>query len=160
MKVLTISARRNKLAVAAAALVLLTLVVGIIATSWQVHIARVERERAERRFGEVRSLAHSVLFDYHDAVAALPGSTALRVRLVNDSFRYRDMPWPPKPRHTVGPWHIAAVRPFRVGLNDSGAAALDSPAGLRLQHYNFTSDIQLHGPGRGREVRLRRARRR
>ena len=75
--------RRNKIGVAAAALVLLTLAGGIIATT-------LEARRANRRFNEVRQLAHSVLFDYHDAIAALPGSTALRQRLIKDALQYLD----------------------------------------------------------------------
>ena len=75
--------RRNKLGVAAAALVLLTLGGGIVATT-------VEARRANRRFNDVRRLAHSVLFDYHDQIAALPGSTKVRERLVKDSLEYLD----------------------------------------------------------------------
>ena len=41
-----------------------------------------ERERAERRFNDVRKLANAVLFDYHDAIEALPGATPVRERLV------------------------------------------------------------------------------
>ena len=89
--------RRNRLAVSAAALVFLTLVGGIVATTWQAHKARLheqraraEQARAERRFHEVRKLAKSVLFDYHDAIKALPGSTKVRERLVNDALNYLD----------------------------------------------------------------------
>jgi non-specific serine/threonine protein kinase/serine/threonine-protein kinase len=82
--------RRNKTAVAAGALVLLTLIGGVVATSWQAHVARVERARAERRFNEVRRLSHSVLFEYHDAIANLPGSTPVRQKLVDDSLGYLD----------------------------------------------------------------------
>ena len=74
---------RNKLGVAAASLVLLTLVGGIAATTW-------EARRAQRRFNEVHKLAHAFLFDYNDAIAALPGSTKLRERLVKDSLEYLD----------------------------------------------------------------------
>jgi serine/threonine protein kinase/tetratricopeptide (TPR) repeat protein len=74
---------RNKLGVAAAAVVFVTLVAGIAATSW-------EARRANRRFNDVRKLAHSVLFDYHDAIAALPGSTHVREQLVKDSLEYLD----------------------------------------------------------------------
>ena len=35
-------------------------------------------------------MAHSVLFDYHDAIAALPGSTSVRQRLVQDALKYLD----------------------------------------------------------------------
>jgi non-specific serine/threonine protein kinase/serine/threonine-protein kinase len=82
--------RRNKLAVSATALVLLTLIGGVITTTWQAHSARLERAKADQRFGEVRTLAHTVLFDYHDAIASLPGSTPVRERLVQDAVQYLD----------------------------------------------------------------------
>jgi serine/threonine protein kinase/tetratricopeptide (TPR) repeat protein len=89
--------RRNKVAVAAAAVIILTLLIGIAATGWEAHIARAERERAEaagaraeRRFNQVRKLAHSVLFDYNEAIQDLPGSTPVRERLVKDALEYLD----------------------------------------------------------------------
>src|SRR5207249_9274790 len=78
--------QRNKVAVAAALLLLASLVAGLIATTWQAHRATVEKARAEKRFNDVRHLAHSVLFDYHDAVKNLPGPTAVRERLVKDAL--------------------------------------------------------------------------
>ena len=66
--------QRNKIGVAAAAIILLTLIGGIIATGWETHRARVEQARAELRFNEIRGLVHAVVFDYHDAIASLPGS--------------------------------------------------------------------------------------
>jgi non-specific serine/threonine protein kinase/serine/threonine-protein kinase len=83
-------ARRNKTALAAAALVLFLLVGGIIATSREAQIATREKARAERRFNDVRKLANNVLFDYHDAIKALPGATKVRERLVNDALNYLD----------------------------------------------------------------------
>jgi non-specific serine/threonine protein kinase/serine/threonine-protein kinase len=38
----------------------------------------------------VRKLANNVLFDYHDAIKALPGSTKVRERLVKDALTYLD----------------------------------------------------------------------
>ena len=75
--------RRNKVAAAAAALVLVTLVGGIVAVNRQ-------RARAERRFNDVRKLARAVVFDYHDAIADLPGSTPVRERMVKDALEYLD----------------------------------------------------------------------
>src|SRR5213080_1766213 len=82
--------QRNKVAVAAALLLLASMVAGLIATTWQAHRATVEKARAEKRFNDVRHLAHSVLFDYHDAVKNLPGATAVRERLVKDALAYLD----------------------------------------------------------------------
>ncbi len=83
-------ARRNKVGLAAAALVLLVLLGGIVATIRQAQIANREKARAERRFNDVRKLANNVLFDYHDAIKALPGATKVRERLVNDALNYLD----------------------------------------------------------------------
>jgi eukaryotic-like serine/threonine-protein kinase len=82
--------RRNRVSVATAALVFLTLVGGIIATAWQARRARAQQARAERRFNDVRKLARSVLFDYHDAIKDLPGATPVRARLVRDALEYLD----------------------------------------------------------------------
>jgi serine/threonine protein kinase/tetratricopeptide (TPR) repeat protein len=88
---------RNRLAVSAAALLFLTLVGGIVATTWQARKAtvqeqraRAEQARAERRFNDVRKLANNVLFDYHDAIKNLPGATKVRERLVKDALNYLD----------------------------------------------------------------------
>jgi tetratricopeptide (TPR) repeat protein/tRNA A-37 threonylcarbamoyl transferase component Bud32 len=89
--------RRNTAASIAATLVVLSLVGGIVMTTWQARRAReqeviaiAEKARAERRFNEVRQLARSVLFDYHDAIENLSGATAIRERLVKDGLAYLD----------------------------------------------------------------------
>ena len=82
--------RRHRLGVAAAALITLTLLIGIVATLWQARVARTERARAERRFAEVRQLANSFVFEVHDAVANLPGSTSARSLIVQRGLKYLD----------------------------------------------------------------------
>jgi eukaryotic-like serine/threonine-protein kinase len=81
---------RNKIAVAAAALVVLALVAGIITTAWQAGIANMERAKAERRFNDVRHLAESFMFEIHDAIQNLAGSTAARRLLVSRALQYLD----------------------------------------------------------------------
>jgi tetratricopeptide (TPR) repeat protein len=83
--------RRNKVGAVAATLIFLALVGGILATARQARVARRERERAEKRFEEVRKLANNVVFKYHDAIAALPGATAAREMLVTDATEYLDI---------------------------------------------------------------------
>src|SRR5881398_1411326 len=82
--------RRNKVATAAASSVFFSLLSGIVATTWEAQRAKAEKARAERRFNDVRQLAHSVLFDYHDAIKNLPGATRVRERLVKDALIYLD----------------------------------------------------------------------
>ncbi|MCI0607133.1 protein kinase [bacterium] len=75
--------RRNRAGVAAVALIINALAGSILAINQQ-------RVRAERRFNDVRRLAHAVVFDYHDAIADLPGSTPVRQRLIKDALQYLD----------------------------------------------------------------------
>jgi len=82
--------RRHRGAVAAMTVAAATLVAGIIATSWQANVANRERARAERRFQEVRGLARSVLFELHDSIVQLPGSTQTRELLVKRAQQYLD----------------------------------------------------------------------
>jgi serine/threonine protein kinase len=82
--------RRHKTSIAALVAAFIALTAGLIATAWQARAASRGLERAERRFAQVRSLANSVLFEYHDGIASLPGSTPLRERLVKDALSYLD----------------------------------------------------------------------
>ncbi|HYW73465.1 MAG TPA: protein kinase, partial [Pyrinomonadaceae bacterium] len=82
--------QRHKMTAAAAAAVVLVLILGGAATAWEAHRARVQRAIAEQRFDEVRQIAHAVMFDYHDAIATLPGSTKIREQMVKDSLKYLD----------------------------------------------------------------------
>jgi serine/threonine protein kinase/predicted negative regulator of RcsB-dependent stress response len=82
--------RRNRAAVTAAAFVLLILIAGIVATTWAAMEARKERARAEKRFNEVRLLANSFMFELHDAIENLSGSTPARELLVRRAVEYLD----------------------------------------------------------------------
>ncbi|HEU4597039.1 MAG TPA: protein kinase [Pyrinomonadaceae bacterium] len=82
--------KRNRVGVLAASLVFLALIAGIVGTTYQARAARRERERAEKRFEQVRKLANNVVFKYHDAIADLPGATATREMLVKDALEYLD----------------------------------------------------------------------
>ena len=89
--------RRNRLGIAAASLVALSLATGIGATVRQAHIAqrqaeiaRAERARAEKRFKDVRELANSLIFEIHDSIQALPGATPSRKLLLDRAVQYLD----------------------------------------------------------------------
>ncbi len=75
--------RRNLLAVAAAVAIVVVTAIAFVATLHQKRIA-------ERRFDEVRSLARAVVFELHDAIAPLPGSTPARELLVRRALVYLD----------------------------------------------------------------------
>jgi eukaryotic-like serine/threonine-protein kinase len=80
--------RRNKAGVAAVALIALSLLGGIVTTSWQARIARAERANALQQFNDVRTLTTSFLFEFHTAIASLPGSTPARQLLVQRALEY------------------------------------------------------------------------
>ena len=82
--------RRHRTGVAAVVLVAVSLIGGIFATVRQARIAEANRRRAERRFADVRRLAGSFLFEFHDAIQDLPGSTSARKLLVTRALEYLD----------------------------------------------------------------------
>jgi eukaryotic-like serine/threonine-protein kinase len=82
--------RRHRAEAAAAALITLSLAAGVATTVWQAHVAQAERERAERRFNDVRRLANSFLFEFHDSIKDLPGATHARELLVKRALEYLD----------------------------------------------------------------------
>jgi len=82
--------KRNTVSVVAGALILLSLVGGIAATSWQAYRAEQLRILAEKRFNQVRELANNVVFKYHDEIKELQGATKVREILVQDALKYLD----------------------------------------------------------------------
>ncbi|MBI4908374.1 MAG: protein kinase [Acidobacteria bacterium] len=80
--------RRNKRSVLVGAMVIFLLVCGVAFASYQAFHARGERLKAQRRFDEVRSIANSFLFEVHDAMAPLPGTTQARQLIVQKAIEY------------------------------------------------------------------------
>jgi eukaryotic-like serine/threonine-protein kinase len=88
---------RHKAGVMAATVVIVILLVAMAITvrqariaRQQAEIARTQRARAERRFNDLRNLANSLMFDVHDAIRDLPGSTHARQLLVTNALKYLD----------------------------------------------------------------------
>ena len=79
---------RHKAGVAAAALILFSLVAGVLATTWQARVARRERAKAEQQFNDVRRLTTSLLFEFHSAIQDLPGATPARKLMVQRALEY------------------------------------------------------------------------
>lgn len=80
--------RRHWLVMAAATFLLVVLLTGIGSTLWQARRAEAQRAVAEERFRDVRTLATTVLFEMHDAVADLPGATRARALLMRRGLEY------------------------------------------------------------------------
>ncbi len=73
--------RRHHVAVPLGALAL-ALILAFAGYAWW------EARRAQRRFDLVRGLAHSVLFELHDSMARVPGTTAARELLLRRGLEY------------------------------------------------------------------------
>jgi eukaryotic-like serine/threonine-protein kinase len=82
--------RRNKTGVSVALVFTILLLTATSLAIWQARAARFEKDKAEQRFNQVRKLANAVLFDYHDGIIKLPGSTPVRERMVKDALEYLD----------------------------------------------------------------------
>jgi eukaryotic-like serine/threonine-protein kinase len=74
---------RHRVGVAGALLILLSLIGGIVTTAW-------EAQRANRRFNDVRKLANSLMFEIHDSVKDLQGSTPTRRLIITRALEYLD----------------------------------------------------------------------
>jgi tetratricopeptide (TPR) repeat protein len=75
--------KRQKLAVAAALLIVGTLIAAVILTMRQ-------QRRAERRFNDVRQLSNALLTDIAPKIERLQGSTEARQAVLTQSLRYLD----------------------------------------------------------------------
>ena len=89
--------RRNAAAATGIAGAFLILAAGLAATLWQAREADrarrdadAQRSQAERRFDDVRRLATSFVFDFHDAIANLAGATPARQLVVSKGLEYLD----------------------------------------------------------------------
>ena len=82
--------RRHRTGVIASTLMALTLVAAMGAILRESRIARMQQARAERRFNDVRKLANTLMFELHDAIEKLPGSTPARQLLVKNAMEYLD----------------------------------------------------------------------
>jgi tetratricopeptide (TPR) repeat protein len=136
--------RRNKLFVAAAALSIVVAIVAFIAVLQQKRIA-------ERRFEQVRSLAHAVVFDLHDAIARLPGSTSARELLVRHALGYLDALATESARNTPLQMELAGAyervgdvqgMPYRANLGDTAGALVSYRKALKI-----AEEVRQRQPG-------------
>ncbi|MCA9283777.1 MAG: protein kinase [Phycisphaerales bacterium] len=90
-------AQRNRILVGGVVATILMLALGLAGTTWGLFRAAEERDaaraaegRAQHRFQELRALARTFIYDFHDMIADLPGSTPAREKLVVTALTYLD----------------------------------------------------------------------
>jgi non-specific serine/threonine protein kinase/serine/threonine-protein kinase len=113
--------RRHRIEVAAAVLLVISLAGGLAFTLREARLAEAQRARAERHFASVRELADVFMFDIHDAIKDLPGSTDARQLLVKNSLRYLNT--------------LAAEAGDDVEMRKELAAAYEKVADIQGQAY-------------------------
>ena len=74
---------RRAVPLTAATAIAIAIAAGVVSTL-------IQSRRAERRFNDVRTLAHSFLFEVYDAITGLPGSVAARQLVVSRAQQYLD----------------------------------------------------------------------
>jgi hypothetical protein len=74
---------RHRFATVTAALAVVLLLAAVVITAWQARLA-------QRRFDDLRELAHVAVFDVNDSLATIPGTTATRKLVVETALRYLD----------------------------------------------------------------------
>ena len=82
--------RRHQAPVIAAAIAVVALLAGMVTTLIEARAARAERTLAESRFQDVRKLATTFLFDVHDSIENLAGSTPARSLIARTGTEYLD----------------------------------------------------------------------
>jgi eukaryotic-like serine/threonine-protein kinase len=82
--------RRNRLAVTAATLLVLSLAGGVAGTLIYARRAEREKELAVKRLDSVRRISESLLFEFHDSIRDLPGATPARALIVRRALEYLD----------------------------------------------------------------------
>ena len=82
--------KRHRTAVVATTAAALLLIAATGVTGWQYSVAQRERLRSERQFAETRKIANSLLFEIHDSISNLSGSTPARKLLVARAVEYLD----------------------------------------------------------------------
>jgi hypothetical protein len=82
--------RRHRLALAAAALLVVTLLAGIAGIGWQARVANRQRRIAEARSADLRQLSSSLLTELDEAIQQIPGSTGAQKLLVTSVLKHLD----------------------------------------------------------------------
>jgi eukaryotic-like serine/threonine-protein kinase len=82
--------RRNRLALAAVAMLAVTLFAGLAGVLWQARVANAERRKAESRSEDLRQLSNSLLSELAEAMKQIPGSTGAQQLLVTRVLEHLD----------------------------------------------------------------------
>lgn len=83
-------AGRHRMGVAAGVVLAMAIAGGMAGSLWYARRAQAEKARADRRFTALRKISESLLFELHDSIRDLPGSTAARALVTRRALEYLD----------------------------------------------------------------------
>ncbi|MGH9854326.1 MAG: protein kinase domain-containing protein, partial [Blastocatellia bacterium] len=144
-------ARRHKAGVAILALL------AAFAVALAVFAARLarERDRAERRFTQVRKLSNTFLFDFHDKIQNVPGTTEARAMVAKTALEYLDSLAQEAAGDSELEWELAVAYqklgdvqgdPWVANLGQSQEAMRSYQKGLKLAQQlsrNGNNDLKM-----------------
>src|SRR5579863_7314823 len=158
-------ATRHKLGVAATILVLTAVLGGVAATVREARIAAVNERRAERRFNDVRKLANSLMFEIHDAIRDLPGSTSARRLLVTRALEYLDSLSEQSTGDVSLQKELASAYervgdvlgyPYGANLGDSAGALHSYRKALAIREHLLRPNVKAGSQGSDLDIQLQR----
>jgi serine/threonine protein kinase len=82
--------RRHRWGLAAAAVLVVTLLAGVAGVAWQARVANEERRKADARSTDLRELSNSLLTELDEAIKQIPGSTGAQKLLVTSVLKHLD----------------------------------------------------------------------
>ena len=133
--------RRHRTAVATAAAIVVVLIGATTITAWQAYRAEREKARAEQRFNDVRRLANSFMFDFHDAIKDLPGSTEARSLVVTKALEYLEILAAENPTDPTLQYELGAAFSKVGRIQGSGGDASLGESKAALQSYKRATDL-------------------
>jgi eukaryotic-like serine/threonine-protein kinase len=135
-------ARRHRVLLAAAAIVVLSLTTGMVVAIRQARIAEQQRAVAEQRFNDIQAVSHDLIFQIHDSIQFLPGATPARKIVVQSALRYLNALSKEAPGNLSVQQEIASAYE-KVGdvQGGIGSANLGDTAGA-LDSYNKALEIR------------------
>jgi eukaryotic-like serine/threonine-protein kinase len=143
-------ASRNPLVVGSAALAVLILIGGTVATAYQARRADRERVRAEHRFNDLRALANSFIFEVNDKIDESP--IKARELVVTRALEYLDRLTGESGGDAGLQTELAAAYEkigdlqaeiFKPNLGNAGGALESHNKALRLRQALFEADANV-----------------
>ncbi len=156
---------RHKIGVSATVLVLVVVLGGVAATVREARIAAVNERRAEQRFNDVRKLANSLMFEIHDAIRDLPGSTSARRLLVTRALEYLDSLSEQSKGDLSLQRELAAAYervgdvlgyPYGANLGDSAGALRSYRKALAIREPLVAAGVKGGAPSSAEDIQLQR----